>query len=162
MTDKERIEKLLLERKQDLESRRALEEAREAKLEAKIAAMKEERAKIHGFRDYIAAFERDLAEALGLPGTASPEQPKGRRPGRWKGPDGFELVAAVLEFQATHHCKDIAPAIRDLQAKSEKWRKIKQRVLERRFQEVRKLWEPWWREMVRLGSCAEELLAKKM
>jgi hypothetical protein len=148
-----------------LESRRALEEARGAKLaelEAQIAAKRAERDKLERFRGYIAGFGRDLARALGLPGTASPEWPKGRRPGRWKGPDGFELVAAVLEYQAAHHCDDIAPAIRDLQAKSEKWQKIKQRDLERRFQEVRHLWEPWWREMVWLDTSTEELLSNKM
>jgi hypothetical protein len=83
MIDKKRIErfiKLLLEHKEDLESRRALEEARGAKLaelEAQIAAKRAERDKLERFRGYIAGFGRDLARALGLPGTASPEWPKG-------------------------------------------------------------------------------------
>jgi hypothetical protein len=94
----------------------------------------------------LAAFKRDLAKAQGLPGTKPAHWPKPRRPGRWKGPDGYELVAAVLEYQAEHSCTDIAPAIKLLRARSKKWRAINQRDLERRFQEARRYWEPWWRE----------------
>jgi hypothetical protein len=149
-----------LERQQSLRSKLAAEEMERARSERRLAAMEAELAKLKRLAAHMAGFERDLARALGLPGTKAPDWPKGRRPGRWKGPDGYELVAYVLEFQAAHGSDDIAPAIRALREESKKWRAIKQRDLERRFQEVRRLWEPWWRQSVWLETRLEEALAK--
>jgi hypothetical protein len=116
-----------------------------------------ESTELESLKAEMADFKRDLAKAQGLPGTGQANWSKPRRPGTWKGPDGYELVAAVLEFQATHHCEDIAPAIKLLQARSKRFKAINQRTLERRFQEVRKLWEPWWKVSVSLQTRLKEL-----
>ena len=150
MTDKELIERLLAER----EAWRKL-----AEMQTTLAEEEKKLAKLKRHMAYIKGFNFSLARALRLPGTASPEWPKQKRAARWKGADGYELVSAVLEFQAANGCNDIAPAIKLLRAKSKKWEAISQRDLERRFQDVRPIWEGWWREARWLDARAEELLA---
>jgi hypothetical protein len=114
-----------------------------------------------------AKFDQDLDRALNWPKDKpvsydeKTNRPKyARRPPRWIGRDGYELVSGVLAIQAQDKCK-VAAAIRKLKkADPKKW-PDKERDLERRFQEAKKYWARWCAINAMLDARLEALLAKK-
>jgi hypothetical protein len=107
-------------------------ECRLNSLETKRLDLIDELQEISRLKNDRQEYDRALAKAL--------DNCKGR-PGKWKGRDGYDLVARVMKLQGDNLV--VAAAIRSLkQENPQRWRQP-QRVLERRFQEAKRYWQQW-------------------
>lgn len=140
--------------------------------EQKLAKVTEAISQLQELMTEIANFERDLDRAFDWPPdkTLKPNQNKkydrhgrptkyNRRPPKWKGRDGYELVSGVIAIQARDKC-GVAAAIRELKKRNpEKWPE-EGRDLEQRHKEIKDYWGPWCRIERTLEAEAVALLAK--
>jgi hypothetical protein len=153
--------------------------ARHAKLvkeqEQKRAEVTEAISQLQELMTEIDNFERDLDRAFDWP-KDKPLRPNqaqkldrherptkyNRRPPKWKGRDGYELVSGVIAIQARDKCS-VAAAIRELKKHDpKKWPQGGKggRDLEQRYKEIKNYWRPWYQVEQMLEAEATALLAK--
>lgn len=103
-------------------------------------------------------FERDLAKAIA-------PKPKGGRPPKWKGGEGYEFLTAIHDIQAARECS-IAQAIKILRADNPEWAE-KYKIypkgrddLERNFTQANKFWRPWQKRWERLDARFKDWAAQ--
>ena len=163
----------------------AILKARQTKLRKELAENEQKRAEVteaisrlQKLMTEITVFERDLDRAFNWPPDKplwpnhkqkkheSRERPTkfNRRPPKWKGRRGYELVSGVVAIQARGKCT-VAAAIRELKKKDPKKWPEGERVLQRRYQEIKGSrikagWKSWCRIEQSLEAEATALLAK--
>jgi hypothetical protein len=160
---REQLKRALAERKQAL-----------AELDGLTSEDERELREIEALLMAMTGYERDLAKVLDWPKDKPVKvdlaynkktnridrTPKdARRPTKWKGRHGYEFVSGVLTLRARDKCT-VAAAIRKMKADNPaKWPED-QRDLERRFQEIKDDWEPWFLVGAGLEKQARALLSR--